>query len=84
MNTIEIGNAQKEFSADVRVGEFVAWWVSDDRQSSMNATTSSYATEEAAEAAAAEMLDDESLRDADGRTLRETGSLEINLVVADA
>lgn len=83
MNTIEISSARKEFGNDVKVGEFVAWWVSEDRQASMNAVAKSFPTAKMCEADAAEMLNGDYLADLEGRTLRETGLLEFALVVAD-
>ena len=83
INTIDITSAGRTFTGTVKVGEYVAWWVSHDRQSSLPIVADSCKTVEDCEAAAAPMLDDDYLADEEGCTLRDTGYIEINLVVAD-
>jgi len=76
--TIDITIANREFSGPVAVGEYVAWWISDDRQVSMPMTMGSMPTEDECADEANRLLDTE--RDADGRDLLESGSLVIELV----
>ena len=76
MSTIEVTCAQRQFAGAVRVGEYVAWWVSDDRQSSLPMAIASHPT-------AAEAVAD---AEAGGRrpdVALEGGAYEAALVVAD-
>lgn len=82
-NTIDLTSANREFNGTVTIGEYVAWWVSEDRQASMPIVSDSFKTEEECEAAAAALLDDDYLADSEGRTLRETGDIEFALVVSN-
>jgi len=76
MSTIEVTCAQRQFAGAVRVGEYVAWWVSDDRQSSLPMAIASHPTaaEAVADAEAGGRLPDVAL---------EGGAYEAALVVAD-
>lgn len=84
MNTIEFSKANKEFTGKIKIGEYVAWWVSNDKQSSMTLTSDSYPTEEAATTEADIMLDDKCHADQSGRTLRDNGCMVIEQVIADS
>ncbi len=84
MNTITISKASREFPGRIAIGEFVAWWISEGGQASMALVEGSYPTAAECEAAASILLDDDSMADEDGRTLGETGYMEVELVVADA
>lgn len=75
--------ALQEFGSPIKAGEYVAWWVHNDKDSSMPATAGSHPTIEALEADAAVMLDDARLADDKGHTLRKTGFLEIRIVISD-
>lgn len=83
MHTITISKARREFCGPINVGEYVAWWISEDGQASMPLVEGSYKTESECGAAADLALADESMADEDGRTLGETGYMDIELVVAD-
>lgn len=48
MNTISLDSATQQFNGSVKAGEFVAWWISDDSQSSMPMVRNSHATADAA------------------------------------
>lgn len=74
MHTITIASADKQFSGDIKVGEYVAFWTSDDGQGSMSMTVNSYKTAEAAEAVAQAEGDAQGL---------EGGSYDASLVVAE-
>lgn len=80
---ISEAEARREFGSPITVGEYVAWWVHSDRDASMPATSGSHPTVEAVLAEASIMIDDPQLADDEGRTLRETGFLEIRVVVSD-
>lgn len=56
--TITIDRANKEFHGDIVVGQYVAYWVSDDGQDSMPMTIGSCATAEEAEAQAQAACDE--------------------------
>jgi len=76
MITIEFTSATWQFPGAVRVGEYVAWWVSDDRQSSLPMAFGSHPTaaEAVADAEAGGRLPDVALKG---------GTYEAALVVAD-
>jgi hypothetical protein len=81
MNTITFSSAQKQFGGEIQVGQYVAWWISGT--ASMTVVSDSYPSPAEAEAAAAKMLDDPYMADLEGRTLRETGELSLDLVMPD-
>jgi len=64
----------------VSPGEFVVWWVSHDKQSSLAAASGSYGTKELAFAAAEPILDDPYYSSPEGQTLRTTGFLSVECV----
>ena len=82
-NTISLEDANRAFPDPCRVGEYVAWWISEDGQASLTLVATSYPTEDEVLEAAAESLDDDYLADNEGRTLRETGDVSIQRVVSD-
>ncbi|MDE2202715.1 MAG: hypothetical protein KGJ38_08305 [Burkholderiaceae bacterium] len=50
--SLSIDRARREFFGPLAVGEFVAYWISDDRQHSLPMIAGSHKTAEKAEAAA--------------------------------
>jgi hypothetical protein len=83
MTTTPLSKASREFVGRIAIGEFVAWWISEDGQASMPLVEGSYPTAAVCEAAASILLDDDSMADEDGRTLGETGYMEIERIIGD-
>ncbi|QNM94882.1 hypothetical protein [Chitinimonas koreensis] len=74
MNTIDITKANNEFNGgNINIGEYVAYWISEDGQASLPITWGSFKTAEEAEAAGAAEVAKEGL----------IGDISVVLVIAD-
>lgn len=74
MHTIDITAADKQFNGTIKAGEYVAFWISEDGQSSMAMTDGSHTTAEEAIAEAQAWGAEEGV---------EGGRYEVSLVIEE-
>jgi len=81
LEIITLDDATREFGPLVRAGEWVAYWQAHDNQACMVAVDRSYPTEDEAEAAGQELLDDPAYVEGVDGGLRGAGRLHMLMVV---
>jgi hypothetical protein len=83
MDRIQISKAQEEFCGSVKVGEYVAWWVSHDKTSRIRAVIRSYPTLEKCEKEARELLINPFISPKVLKKLNEEGDFEYKKIIVD-